>query len=247
MWDLRAAAPRVLIDRAEGVSSVDIRPDGEEIAVGFADGSVSTFRASDSKVGRSWRVVGEPIHLAYAPDGRSLAVADASSVIVYDGAAGTARARLSRPVVTSSIAWHPRGETLAVADGYGQIAIWDVRRDEIVRTCNGRTGGVKIAFTPDGTMISSTAWDGLWRLHDVGSGSLKLVEALTLGQQFGRGDRLVAGPSVSEMGLAEVATGRECRTLLNTWRRGEVISGVRSIRGAGSLRWRRGSGPGSGI
>src|SRR5262249_13540740 len=155
-----------------------------------------------------------------------LAVVDAASVTIYDPTKKNAIARHPMPLATDSIAWHPRGKHLAVADGHGQIAIWDIRRDEIVRTCNGRTSGIRIAFSPDGTMIASRAWDGLWRLHDAGSGSQKLVEALIGGQPFGREDRIVAGPLGSEMGLAEIATGRECLTLLNAGRRGEITSSI---------------------
>jgi serine/threonine protein kinase/WD40 repeat protein/Flp pilus assembly protein TadD len=226
-WDLRGKSPALILDRAAGVAAVDVRPDGREIALGLSDGTVSILETGRPEAERrAWSLGRPPNHLAYAPDGRSLAVADSAAIAIIDATTGRLTATFARSSPAVAIAWDPRGGHLAVADVEGRIAVLDVRRREVIQTCDGRSGGARIDFTPDGSMISSIAWDGLWRLHDAGGGKQRLVASLAGGRQFGRGDRLLAGPTEDELGLAEVATGSECRTLLRAGREDDRIGGI---------------------
>ncbi|QEH36399.1 Serine/threonine-protein kinase PrkC [Aquisphaera giovannonii] len=225
-WDLRDGTPAQLLDRAAAVVAHDVRPDGQEVASAAADGMITLIRARDRVPAVSWRAEQPPRDLAYSPDGRSLAAGLLGGVAVFDAATGRRRALLRGAEAVTSIAWHPRGEHIAAGDEHGWITTWDVRRGESFRSGSAHSGGVQVAFAPDGSTVSSAAWDGLWRLHDVAGGQHRLVAGLIGGQELGLRGVLAAGESVETMGFAEYVTGVECRTLLPAGERSASANAV---------------------
>ncbi|WP_165219409.1 serine/threonine-protein kinase [Aquisphaera insulae] len=211
-WDLAGGSPTPAVDLREGVVAHDIRPDGGELAVATRDGGISLVSPVGGDVVRSWRVEGRAGHVAYSPDGLSLAIPLSEGIAIHDAASGGRRTLLPESASVPAIAWHPGGEYLAT-HMEARIAVWDIRRREVVQTCNARSASWAIAFTRDGLMLASGGWDGLWRLHDPAGGQLTLVAGLVAGREFGLGNRLAMGPAGAEMGIAEVMTGSECRSL----------------------------------
>jgi serine/threonine protein kinase/WD40 repeat protein len=87
--------------------------------------------------------------LAFRPDGRQVAVASAGKVVcIYDLETGRLTRQLPLAVASSSLAFHPGGDTLAVAGG-PDVILFDVA-----------TGGERRRLRHEGkiTDVSSVAW-----------------------------------------------------------------------------------------
>jgi WD40 repeat protein len=96
-------------------------------------GDHGRVRFGDLKAGR-WRHVidGPPglvSHLAFTPDGLTLATGHEDRVVFWDPEAGTQRGMLRVPGYgVASLAFSPDGETLAIGDTQGTIRLWPWRR-----------------------------------------------------------------------------------------------------------------------
>ncbi|NEO24798.1 MAG: hypothetical protein F6K57_37590, partial [Moorea sp. SIO4A5] len=64
-----------------------------------------------------------------------------------------------------SISFSPEGKTLATADRYGTVKLWDVKTGMEIRTLLGHSGAVtSLSFSPDGTILASGISDGTVKL-----------------------------------------------------------------------------------
>jgi WD40 repeat protein len=110
-------------------------------------------------------------HIAFSPDGRLLASADA----IWDV---ESKQTLQTPErsrqVPAAVAFSPDGSLLAVALANRAIKLWDIASGQVVRIFEEQAGAVtlSIAFSPDGTWLVSGEHDGTVRLWKVESGQV---------------------------------------------------------------------------
>jgi WD40 repeat protein len=106
--------------------------------------------------------------VAYAGDGRTLALATVLGVVLWDVTANQERA-VFRQNSCRAVALSPDGRTLAAADAHN-IHLWDLLWGTRRATLKGHDGVVwSVAFSPDGALLLSGAKDGSVRLWDVAS------------------------------------------------------------------------------
>ncbi len=111
------------------------------------------------------------IHVAWSPDGRMLAVANAfqgDTIILVEAATGKVRRTLrGHAGRVWSLAFSPDGRLLAVAAGHA-VWLWDTATGEPRGKLRGHTRMVTaVAFTPDGRLLASAGTDGQVKLWDV--------------------------------------------------------------------------------
>lgn len=112
--------------------------------------------------------------LAFATDGKTLALAHGAEVSLVDVASRRERLRLRGPSKRLlGLAVSPDGKTVAAGDVDARVRLWDVTgaAPGAMRTLEGHLDSVeRVAFSPDGASLASSSHDKTVRLWDVATG-----------------------------------------------------------------------------
>ncbi|WP_337307963.1 MULTISPECIES: nSTAND1 domain-containing NTPase [unclassified Streptomyces] len=181
LWDVRTRKQTAVLTGAGGPALYT--PDGDKIATGGRQGKVLLWdarthqRIDELRVHRSDEDAG-PSHLAFSPDGTTLAVtvggvrasnSDQSEVQLWNVREGRRTATLKGHTgQVTSLAFSPDGETLATGASDATARLWDVRRHRPLATLPGHSNTVwAVAFSPDGRILASGSHDRSIWLWDV--------------------------------------------------------------------------------
>ena len=155
--------------------SAAFSPDGEIIAIGEKDGSISLWRIKGmERISTLKGHADEVTALCFSPDGELLASGgwrNDGAVIIWDARGGRRTAVLKgHPGGVTDLRFSPDGKLLAsVSFSEGLIRIW--RADGWKRIDVKR--GISAAFSPDGSILASGGgrsgkiWDGTVRIWDL--------------------------------------------------------------------------------
>ncbi len=175
---------------------------------------------------------GDPSHivwgLAWSPDGRRLASCSYVAVRVWDINSGAELKAIAatEEIVLHSVAFGPDGKTLAIGVSpsfeaktkvFG-INLHDAATGRLLKSLNGHESDVwSIVFSPDGSSLASSSWDGTIRFWDILSGRQTKLIKDPVGQvetiAFSRDGRtLVSGSSDKTLRLWDVATTKAIKT-----------------------------------
>jgi WD40 repeat protein len=157
------------------VTGLTLTKDGRTLATCGTDQSVCIWDLS-SRQHVKLRT-GNFSAVAFAPNGKTLALAPWSSQMVqlWDLAERRVTASFPVPSVVYSVAVSPDGRLLA-AGSMGTVRIWDVktgRESELYHTPLRRVPIFCVAFSPDGRTLASGTADCNVRLWDVAAGHLR--------------------------------------------------------------------------
>jgi WD40 repeat protein len=124
---------------------------------------------------RSANPFGSPENLALSPDGKTLAVATAFKILVYDlGNLEEPLFELEGQETLSRVMFSPDGQILASAGSSsdGTIWLWDMPMGGVKRAVlEGHTEAIYgIAFSPNGELLASGSRDNSVRVWDVKTG-----------------------------------------------------------------------------
>ncbi len=160
-------------------------------------------------------VISGPV--AYAPDGKTLAIGISNAVNLRDAETLDDLGRLEGHTGhISVIVWSPDNKLLAsgaVDDPI--IRLWDPATGDLVHQLTGHSGWIRsMAFSPDGSLLASGSNDQTIRLWDPASGTerqtLKGHSAMIGGVVFSPDSTsLASGSRDGTVRLWDVATGRE--------------------------------------
>jgi WD40 repeat protein len=192
VWDAESGKEK-LKAREPGVSPIlALSADGGLLAVGGANAPTRLWDVAAGKEGRRLDDgTGQPnagapgapaspfpvtqfrnlVHLAFAPDGRTLAASWSSDVGVWEVATGRERLRVARPFASAArIAFSPDGRLAAVGTVGGAVQILDAADGWELAELAGCAGGVTcLAFAPDGKTLATGGADGavlIWEGKD---------------------------------------------------------------------------------
>lgn len=181
--------------RAEAVNGIAWSPSGDRIATAGADGLGRVWLVPE-EAGEAGDLAGgqllfslsghsdEVRGVAWSPDGEWLATTSADGTArLWDAATGEALLALrSLSGELQNVAWSPSGDRL-VAGGGAVLPVWDVSRRPM--RLSGHTDDVWDAqWSPDGSRIGTSSYDGTARIWDAATGEELLVLEHPAGVRF---------------------------------------------------------------
>jgi len=176
VWDLTT---RREVAQLNSASRIQFTPDGKLLAAS----SGNTVWLWDTGTWRNVAVLrtqtAEVLGLAFAPDGRTLAVGDAAGTIrLWDVAQKEQVAsRRGHASEVSAVAFAPDGRRLATIGGDSTVKLWDAALLREVASLMCRDTLIKcLAFAPDGNTLATGGSDGTVRLWQAPAWSAGLRE-----------------------------------------------------------------------
>jgi eukaryotic-like serine/threonine-protein kinase len=168
LWHLHKAARSDLATGIKTLSRMALSREGSILAAAGRSNAVAVFDIATSS--NHFRLPPRDdavLALTFSPDGKILALGyEDTTVELRDAGSGELKATLARNKVgVSYVAFSPDGRTLVTSAG-GTLKFWHMATLRDVGTLT-RTGPTeRPVFSPDGTMLITTHWDGsahLWR------------------------------------------------------------------------------------
>jgi len=166
---------------AGGVPGVAYSPDGNWIASIGPQREVKLWKASSGELARTF--VGDDefsSSVAFSPDGKTIAAAFVTEVILWDTTSGDKIATLSGESVGTTIGYNlgvgqisfsPDGKHLATANMDGAPTIWDLNTYQKVTSLEADMLPPKaIAYNPGGGTLATAGDEGIVRVWDARQG-----------------------------------------------------------------------------
>jgi WD40 repeat protein len=181
LWDARTGAPLALRPEAapvdepgdhEGATALFFSPDGARLFAGRPTGETLVFDARTlaplaTLEGRALRL---------SPDGRRLAAAGSSAILIHDLAGGPVQRLEGQRAAILALAFSPRGTSLASGSVDGRITLWDLESGrEIASIGSGGANGSGAAGL--GEVSALAMLDDDWLFAGYSTGALRLHPA----------------------------------------------------------------------
>jgi WD40 repeat protein len=191
VWDvtthqeLRTLGGQAGIPYADDVSGVAFSPDGKILASGYSSGSIVLW---DPLTGQ---VLGTLTHssnqwntgvttLEFSPDGKTLASGyEDGNITLWDVVSGSELHTVSYTWANgiARLAFSPNGDVLAIGGGFDSTVLLEAASGKELITIESGAGG--LAFSPDGRLLISGAYDGAIRVWGIAAANAIQQETLT--------------------------------------------------------------------
>jgi WD40 repeat protein len=226
LWDVAAGKERVTLRAPDEFEGLALAPDGRTlVTVAGGRSRQGAVRLWDVAAGRErtgpWEPGCEVVAAAFAPDGRTLALACSDHLVrLWQPDAEADAAVLGGHANEAwSVAFAPDGRTLASAGDDHTVKLWDPATRQARVTLRGHEALVScVAFAPDGRLLASGGYDNTVRLWDPTSGEPRATVTGPTGAvrclAFAPDGRTLASAGKDHaIQLSDVGTGRARLTL----------------------------------
>jgi WD40 repeat protein len=213
----------------DALNPIQIKLIGDWIAQGAKDDTPASAKAVAVDAANPPRYSAPPVvtSLAFAPDGKSLAVTGYHEILLFDTAKYSLQSRLigiSERV--QAVAFSPDGKKLAAVGGapgrFGEVQVWEWTREKLLLSAPVTFDTLYgVSWSPDGSTIAFGCADNTVRAVDALSGRQTL--------QMGTHSDWVLGTSFSQDGQHLVSVGRDMSMKLTEVATQRFIDNVTSI------------------
>jgi WD40 repeat protein len=182
IWDTAKGVLKLKLSGHSGpVTCVRFNPAGRTLASAGFDGTIRIWDVNNGQTVRTIEAPGIGVSsISFSADGQRLASCSPflGDVSIWDVTSG-AELRRSSGLHSTAVAFHPRGERLALAgfeigrkNWYSVICVQEARTGkELFRYSTPRQRVHGVAFSPDGAWFASAGEDGIARLWDAATGA----------------------------------------------------------------------------
>lgn len=218
VWNLERRETTLTIAKGVSLGAIDFSPDSGRIAIGDQSGSIHIHDTALGDELKRFSSLPNPYSLSFHPDGRLLAISSHTTfqVQVVDTETSRSVKSLGHSAGVRGMAWHPDGTQLATACGSGLAYLWTFPNGQPA-VLEGHSNTVThVAFNHAGTLLATYGWDGETRLWDPVSRKrqLRVAGEFFANFAFSADDRRLAfKSSATELGVWDVASADECRTI----------------------------------
>lgn len=219
----------ILQSNAGPVWSVTFSPDGQVLAAGGENSTVTLWQVSDGSILRTINVDGITDNkadnivysVAFSPDGKVLAAADISSAQFWRPSGEKLPLSLNPPSRSvSKVLFSPDGSMIATLSDSDWVRLWSAEDGRFLRALEAPAAGpTDLAFSPDGKVLAAS-FNGGVRLWNVESGTLFRTLAanddegtLLRGVTFSPDGKTVASVGWGAIRLWNVSNGEVVRTI----------------------------------
>lgn len=163
----------------DDVNDIAWNPTGrDEIALVCDADDSSVYVWSDVSTDPSSRIVGKHNHgvfaVVWSPDGDLLATASEDLSVRVWSAAGGLVATLPHPGDVETVSWCPSGRYVATGCDDGRLRLWKTATWTLDETFMEADASVRrVGFSPSGRVLFGASYDGVVRVYDLKSSSLK--------------------------------------------------------------------------
>jgi WD40 repeat protein len=217
--DIVVGEPTILRGHSKYVYSVAFAPSGCLLASGSLDETVIIWDVSSGRPSDTIKGLGRPAGcVVFSPSSKALAVANGSSIVLWDISNRRALRSWSSGLLATSVAFSPDGETLAgsfISKEGDEIRVFDASTGEkraVLEEHESTIGDLR--FSPDGKTLATGHVNGAVKLWDLSSGrtvrTLGRAAAAVNSLAFAPGGREVATAGLDGVvRLWDVDSGRE--------------------------------------
>lgn len=180
-WNLQTGALERILGPGLGYSMA-ASPDGNVLAVGDSNATVTLLDAHTGAKLRSWRVF-EPQgghagvdREAFSPDGTTLVTASQDFMLrLWEVGSGKLLHTMARQSgLIMALTFSPDGTCIASGCDDNTIKLWDAHTGALLRTLSGHEYGVlTVTFSPDSKTLVSGGYDQTLRVWDAVSGEVR--------------------------------------------------------------------------
>ncbi|MGO9470679.1 MAG: protein kinase domain-containing protein [Isosphaeraceae bacterium] len=212
---------RKLIGSLPGRGRPVFHPDGRRLLFCAVEGGVGVWNRDEPRAVRRLPLEFTPSYVVPDPEGRRLAINSADDgkprVAIVDLESGRVLADMRSQVGNGAMAWSADGQLLAVGGrrtNGGRVYVWSVRRGTLASVLEGHSAEIIGAmFAHSGYLLATSSWDGTTRLWDAASGEALAMAPGSVAGEFAPDDRRLPFDVGGKVGVWDVATAAECRTL----------------------------------
>jgi len=161
---------------ARGMSASFSR-DGRRVVSAALDHTVRVWDAATSALVLTIESPnGQVSFAAFSPDDKQIVVAAGLSVGIWEATTGELQVQLpNQPTGPGHVAFHPDGQRIASTNG-NMVDLWEISSKKQITSYVGHRAQVnRVAFSHDGTLLTTGSNDGTVRLWEVTSGKALLV------------------------------------------------------------------------
>jgi WD40 repeat protein len=160
---------KVMAGHAADIYTLAVSPDDRLLATGGADKTARLWDVEKGVEGHILNLRSRVREVGFAPDGRTLAVASARVISLWETDTGKRIRRLrGHGETVHSIAFHPTGRWLASASEDGTARFWEVSTGQVCAAFDWQVGPARtIRFAPDGLTAALGSKDGSLVVWDV--------------------------------------------------------------------------------
>jgi WD40 repeat protein len=174
LWEFRSQQTR-RVSYAAAISSVAFIPDGSVLATGDNDGEVRLWNVT---TGETTSVLGRHpervAYLAFSPDGRWLASADARQIKIWEVSSRALRYELAL-YAANNLAFSADSRYLALRRG-GSMGLVDLADGQLRLLPDHSDLIASLAFDPAGQVLAAGDWSGLIHLWLMTSGQCVILD-----------------------------------------------------------------------